>query len=199
MNSINRGGGITSVEIGGRTYPVVRIGDQYWLAENLDWKWPGLVIGGSSSNAGGWYIGNNESLWGATGRKVGLLYNYAAVIELNNLLTNGWRVPSIEDFKTLANFIGGSNSQKLKAASASWSSGWSGTDEFGFSAVPGGYCFGPNEFALYDIWAVFSTISEREQAGRMYGCGLNAGDNLIYTDNDSNKIAGLSVRLVKDV
>lgn len=82
-----------------------------WLAENLDWKYPGLVIGGTSSNAGGWYINNNESLWGYTGRKVGLLYNYAAVIELNQLLPNGWRVPSIEDYKILANFVDIENSQ----------------------------------------------------------------------------------------
>ena len=48
MNSIYRDGepepSIDSVEIGGRTYRVVRLGDQYWIAENLDYVYDGCTL-----------------------------------------------------------------------------------------------------------------------------------------------------------
>jgi hypothetical protein len=46
-----------SVKIGGRKYPVVKIGNQLWMAENLDWKFNGCDIApaGSPSTPSAWY------------------------------------------------------------------------------------------------------------------------------------------------
>lgn len=59
INSIPLGGGDepTEVEIGGKTYPVVKIGNQYWMAENLDYQFDGCAIAPTSKpyTAGAWY------------------------------------------------------------------------------------------------------------------------------------------------
>ena len=66
-----------SVVIGGREYPVVQIGNQLWLAENLDWRWEGLTVGGQwqRETPGAWYYNNDEATYGVNGNKYGLLYN----------------------------------------------------------------------------------------------------------------------------
>jgi uncharacterized protein (TIGR02145 family) len=93
-NSLAKGGG-DFVEIGGRRYPVVKIGNQLWMAENLDYAWSGLTIGGSiGSDPRANYYDNDETTYGWSGYKCGLLYNWAAVAELADLLPDGWHIPS---------------------------------------------------------------------------------------------------------
>jgi uncharacterized protein (TIGR02145 family) len=56
----------------------------------------------------------------------------------------GWHIPSDAEWSTLTIFVGTNPGTKLKAKS-----GWSednGTDEFGFSALPGGYGYSDGSF-----------------------------------------------------
>ncbi len=140
-----------SVKIGGRRYPAVKIGNQLWMAENLDYAWSGLSIGGNGTptTAHAWYYSNNKSSYGIDGTyKCGLLYNWYAVKYLNDnkdtLLPNGWYVPTESEWDSLTTYIGASTAgTKLKALNnsitGSWPSTWNGTDDYGFSEVPGGY------------------------------------------------------------
>jgi uncharacterized protein (TIGR02145 family) len=52
---------------------------------------------------------------------------------------SGWHLPSNAEWDILVNYAGGSSTagRKLKAASG-WSNNGNGTDEYGFSALPGG-------------------------------------------------------------
>lgn len=145
-----------TVEIGGREYKTVKIGNQVWLAENLDYKFQyngsTLPVGGSEtpSMPAAWYYSNNEASYGIDGTyKCGLLYNgYAAKYLDDNkatLLPDGWHVPTENEWRTLYNGLpGGSNTaaQKLKSLDDSIVSGfpssWNGTDEYGFKALPTG-------------------------------------------------------------
>ena len=133
-----------SVTIGGREYKVVQIGNQLWMAENLDWKWDGLPIGvndRSSDEQRASYYNNDEVTYGVNGNKYGLLYNLPAINYLesnkNTMLPNGWHVPTISDFNTLFTSIGSNGGTKLKSTTG-WTSG-NGTDDYGFSAFPTGY------------------------------------------------------------
>ena len=144
-----------SVKIGGRRYPVTKIGNQLWMAENLDYKFDvngsQIPIGGSSqpTTPHAWYYENNKNKYGIDGTyKCGLIYNWYAVKYLNDnkatLLPNGWHVPTESDWNSLTTCIGASTAgTKLKALdnsiTDSWPSGWNGTDDYGFSEVPGGY------------------------------------------------------------
>ena len=82
----------------------------------------------------------------------GRLYNWYAVDDDRGLCPAGWHVPTDEEWMVLEMELGMSESEanslgwrgtdegaQLKSASG-WSSGGNGTDDFGFSALPGGYC-----------------------------------------------------------
>jgi len=81
----------------------------------------------------------------------GSLYNWYAVDDSRNIAPEGWHVPSDEEWKQLEIYLGMSQSEadnydwrgtdegsKLKATSG-WCSSGNGTDDYGFSALPGGY------------------------------------------------------------
>ena len=76
---------LPTVNIGGRDYPYVQIGNQLWLAENLDWKFDGCTIGTNSLSTIemlGNYYNNDENTYGVNGNKYGLLYNYPSFMAI---------------------------------------------------------------------------------------------------------------------
>jgi uncharacterized protein (TIGR02145 family) len=143
---------VEGVKIGGRKYPYVQIGNQLWLAENLDYKFDGCGIGGSEtpSTPHAWYYNNDEATYGIDGTyKCGLLYNWYAVdyLEQNKatLLPTGWHVATKDEWDTLIAFAGGTSlaGTKLKATNNSitsnWPANWNGTDDYGLKILPAGY------------------------------------------------------------
>lgn len=188
--------------IGGRTYPTVTIGGKTWLAENLDFKFSGLVVGSSgtsSSEPRANYYSNDESKYGEHGNKYGLLYNWIAVKYLednkNTLIGENtkWRVPTSADWDALANAVGGASiaGTKLKSTTG-WSSG-NGDGTFDFNAFPaGGY---DGNFYRVDSRAYFWTATEynsSEAYNRLFHTGAD------MSSYDYNKYRQYSVRLVKD-
>jgi len=110
-----------------KQYKMVTIGNQTWMAENLNY------------NASGSKCYDNDE---NNCKKYGRLYNWETAREA---CPNGWYLPSKIKWDILVNFAGGKDiaGKKLKATK-----GWNyddknartgnGTDEFGFSALPGG-------------------------------------------------------------
>ena len=188
--------------IGGRTYPTVTIGGKTWLAENLDFKFSGLVVG-SSGNSNqeprANYYSNDESTYGEHGNKYGLLYNWIAVKYLednkNTLIGENtkWRVATKADWDALANAVGGASiaGTKLKSTTG-WSSG-NGDGTFDFNAFPAGRY----NLSFYEVGslACFWTATQYNStiAFRSY---FTKDANMV--PSDSNKQSQFSVRLVKD-
>jgi uncharacterized protein (TIGR02145 family) len=121
----------------GKKYVYVNIGEQTWMAENLDYK--------SRMEYSKCY--KNEF---ANCDKYGRFYDRETA---KKVCPSGWHLPSDAEWTTLTNFVGSSAAgTKLKAAS-----GWNdyegksgnGTDDYGFSALPGGRNYRSTEF--YDI------------------------------------------------
>lgn len=204
-NSLERGGGDT-VTIGGRAYKTVKIGNQLWMAENLDYKFDvngsQIPIGptGSPSTPAAWYYNNDEATYSIDGtRKCGLLYNWYAVDYLNNHLSelgvpSGWHVPTDDEWTALANAVGGTSTAgtKLKAANVSWASSWGGTDDYGFGVLPAGFYGGI--FGNVGSYAYFWTITEvgRGVYIRLFDTGAAMNPDRYLKD------VGYSARLVKD-
>lgn len=196
-NSLARG---DFVEIGGRKYPVVKIGNQLWMAENLDYKFDGCDIGptGTPSTPSAWYYNNDEATYGIDGtRKCGLLYNWHAVKHLNDnrsTLCPGWHVPTNDEWTALANAVGGTSTAgtKLKAANVSWATSWGGTDDYGFGVLPAGIYVGSFGYDVSDadFWSIIESGSRAYSSGFVTGATMSQGL--------SNKFNGYSVRLVKD-
>lgn len=142
MAGIKQGDPPGYVTIGGRLYRTVTIGTQTWMAENLDYKFNGCVIGEGDSDTQprANYYNNDEQTYGVNGNKYGLLYNKAAMsaLEANkSTLCPGWHVPLISEWRALYSYVGTDSGTKLKTVSG-WYSGGNGTDDYGFSIQPCG-------------------------------------------------------------
>lgn len=190
--------------IGGKKYKTVQMPDgKVWLAENLDFKFCNIGGSGEPTTPNAWYYNNDESTYGWNGYRCGLLYNWYAVKVLNDNrseLCPGWHVPTATEWDALATACGGASvaGTKLKAldnvTGANWPSGWSGTNDYGFSVVPGGYYSG--NFNGIDANSVFWNITEND-ASRACGCDFTTGAS-VSMFNDSGKTNAHSLRLVRD-
>ena len=130
----------TVTDTAGQVYRTVQIGDQVWMAENLN-----TSVSGSS------YYMNDPSHAAAYGR----LYSQSAAMQA---CMSGWRLPSDQDWMQLEGYLGMSQSElsrdwsqteqrgtnqggRLKeTGTARWFSPNSGaTNDTGFGAQPGGF------------------------------------------------------------
>jgi uncharacterized protein (TIGR02145 family) len=101
-------------------YRTVKIGNQTWMAENLNYN-----ASGSSK------CYNNQDSYCVT---YGRLYDLGAAMVA---CPTGWHLPSDAEWNTLGNSVGGTSSH-LKATNG-WNSNGNGLDTYGFSALPGGH------------------------------------------------------------
>jgi len=108
----------------GKTYKTVKIGTQTWMAENLNYE------------AKDSKCYDNKP---ANCAKYGRLYNWYEAAEF---CPKGWHLPSRKEWMTLVNLAGGKEiaGKKLNARNG-WNNKNNGTDDFGFTALPGGYYY----------------------------------------------------------
>ncbi len=190
----------TVTDIDGNVYTTVRIGNQWWMAENLrvtyyrngteipnvtdDIDWGNLSTGAYC------YYPSNAATYG-------YLYNWYAVIR-SDLAPAGWHVPTDEEWNTLNNFLGSDAGKKLKSTT-----GWNdyngasgnGTDDYGFAALPAGYRYTDGNFTNMGNSATFWSATENSYDP--WYRGLTCGNTKFYLGN-SVKGSGLSVRLLRD-
>ena len=109
----------------------VTIGNQVWMAKNLN----------DASKGGKCYEDKPENC-----EKYGRLYTWE---EAMKACPSGWHLPSNAEWESLVSSAGSMDAAggKLKARSG-WENGGDGsTDEYGFSALPGGYGIPDGSFA----------------------------------------------------
>jgi uncharacterized protein (TIGR02145 family) len=149
-------GSVTDVD--GNTYKTVKIGDQWWMCENLKVE---HYNDGSAINLID--ISVLDSTWSSTTEGsccfindsiYGKLYNYLTVSDNRKLAPVGWHIPSDQEWQIMEKHIGMSDNE---ASNFAWrgtneaeklviksSLGWLssplvfGTNLVGFSALPGG-------------------------------------------------------------
>ena len=204
----------TLSDFDGNIYKTVKIGDQWWMAENL--KVTHYRNGDSILN-----ITNNDE-WAHLDTSAyccynndinnfdtyGCLYNWYAIGDNRNIAPEGWHVPSDEEWKILEMYIGlsqdeansdryrgTSEGKKLKAKSG-WNSKGNGTDEFGFTVLPGGFRFLYGYFVYIGDFAIFwssTDTSNNEAWFRELEC-----DSINIYRGYYKKEVGFSMRLISD-
>lgn len=184
------------VVIGGRTYPTVKIGNQMWMAENLDYKWEGLAFPktmGEVYSQGAVYYNNDEATYGVNGNKYGLLYNWYAAKYLNDnratLLPDGWHVATSSDFNTLFNSV--ESVDELRSVSG-WYQG-NGTNESGFNAYPSGRA----AYSFQNI-GIEANFACSDQANNQWGWNAQL-TKTTKTVSLMTKWESMSIRLVKNL
>jgi uncharacterized protein (TIGR02145 family) len=196
----------TLTDIEGNIYPIVNIGTQVWMGENLkatkfkDNTSIPLVTDGTEwhdLNTPGycWYE-NDASTYKKT---YGALYNWFT-INTGKLCPTGWHVPTNTEWTTLTTYLGGENvaGGKLKeAGTMHWDLPNTGaTNESSFTALPGGH---------RDDWGTFYNIRENSLFGSSteyntdiaYDRSLDRNNSEIVTGMDFKEM-GFSIRCVKD-
>lgn len=183
----------------GQEYEVILIGEQCWMAENLNiGKRVYLPNGQSDNNIIEKYCySNNESNCDTYGG----LYIWDEIMkyqtdDITGICPEGWHVPTFEDFSDLKVFAGGTEiaGKRLKSR-ISWYDNGNGTDTYDFNALPGGHV-SSNEFTGI-------TKRARFPASRYYNNGDGYSYYMTYARDDlgSTRIYdgdAVSVRCVKD-
>jgi uncharacterized protein (TIGR02145 family) len=168
----------------GQEYKKVKIGNQVWMAENLRFN-----IEKS------WCYENSEDSCGKYGR----LYSFDAA---KMACPKGWHLPSRDEWRILVPLTGDYNisnieinGNKLRATSG-WNRNGNGTDDFGFSALPGGARDAGGNFEFAGDGGYWWTAEEHYSDGA-YALDINRPDGLLE-DYSVPRSYAHSVRCVED-
>jgi len=198
----------TVTDVDRNKYKTIVIGTQTWMAENLrttryqngdeipnitdNTQWTNLTIGA--------YCNYNNTSNLDTIATFGRLYNWYAVGDSRNIAPKGWRVPSIADWSTLIEYLGGDTiaSNKMKeVGNVHWEDPFESDNSSGFTALPGGSRYLSEGFdddiGYYSVWW---TSSE-------YNATLSGFLYLFYLSSNVNtginyKVNGYSIRCIKE-
>ena len=172
----------------GKKYKIVKIGIRTWMAENLNYKQSESVC----------Y--NNEQ---KNCDEYGRLYDWNTA---KKACPSGWHLPNDEEWEKLQSIAGdyytaeydyySISGKKLKSKSG-WNGGGNGTDDYGFSALPGGVS-NSGSFSSVGDWGSWWSASE-------YGSDAAGGLSIDYrgvgtsTRYMNNKNSLFSVRCIQNL
>lgn len=200
-------------DIDGNSYKTVMIGDQEWMAQNLqvtryrngdqiqnildnnEWQ---------ITSKGSWCYFNNDQ---ANNSVYGKLYNFYAISDPRGIAPKGWHVASHEEWITLTNYLGGDaiaggslkSTGTINEGTGLWYSPNNGaTNICGFSGLPGGARFYNGIFSTTGpagIWWT-STIYDANSA---WSKVITHGETNVGSFYSGSYLTnGLSIRCVKD-
>lgn len=201
----------------GQVYKTVKIGCQWWMAENLNYRYlqPTEELDSSS------FCYNDSMDYCA---KYGRLYTWSAAMDSAGLFSNsgkgcgnntfcnldsvvvqgvcpeGWHIPVDVEFDILAFAVGkySPNGGKVLKSASDWGDNGNGSDAFGFSALPAGFVFNgeryDNMFYTARFWSTTECCSPMNSAGASLQMDHNDYARLMNSD----KFFSFSVRCVKD-
>lgn len=207
----------------GNFYKTVKIGDQFWMAENLKTTRyrNGDLIGTTTpttlniSNQNmpkyQWASGGNENNVSVDGR----LYTWYAITDNRNICPVGWHVPTDAEWTKLTGYLSmngygyggtGDDIAKSLASSTNWiintTAGNPGNDQLsndksGFNALPAGYRVSEGTFTLFGTFAGWWSSNESNIINAWYR-GIYSYSPLVSRANIIKKDGG-SIRCIKDL
>lgn len=212
----------------GQTYKTVKIGDQVWMAENLNYYDASFDVNYHNSSE---CYRHKDELCAVAGR----LYTWAVAIDSVKLATDadnsrncgygkscaspdgvipdtvygvcppGWHLPAEAEWKTLIEKVGGvATAGKALKSQTGWYRGGNGTDAYGFSALPVGYgdyhgFWDRDDFSEIDGASVdFWSATESGDGIGAYAMKLMCISDKVYLES-SVKYDFFSVRCLKDL
>jgi uncharacterized protein (TIGR02145 family) len=189
------------------TYKTIRIDTQEWTAENLnagsfrngdpipearsDEEWRKAGQDGTPA----WCYYENKS---ENGSRYGRLYNWYAVTDKRGLAPAGWHISGDAEWRNTTDFLGGEDAAGTKMKSSNgWTDNGNGTNESGFTGLPGGCRDLNGNFGYIDKIGYWWTSTEKDAALAWYRC-IDKSPYYVYRTN-YYKQNGLSVRCIRDM
>ncbi len=171
----------TITDIDGIQYKTVKIGDRWWMAENLrvskylngddipnvtdDVEW-------SKLSTGAWAYYENDS---SNNDRYGKLYNWFAVNDSRGLCPTGWHMPDDDEWTMLTEYLGDNAGGKMKSTRTDTETHprWEfpnlkATNESGLSGTPGGYRHFSGGFGLIGDSGFWWSFTEDETTRAWY-------------------------------
>ncbi len=186
----------------------VKIGTQVWMAENLnvekfrngdpiphaqtDEEWQRAGEEGKPA----WCYYDNDP---ANGKEYGKLYNWYAVTDPRGLAPEGWQIPSDEDWNGLISYLGGRQvaGKKLKSKSG-WDKNGNGTNESGFSGLPGGARIGTGNFSHIGEGSYWWSSTDYDSQMFIWTRIVEHGNDRVLRGS-THMATGFSVRCLRDI
>lgn len=206
----------------GKVYRTVKIGDQTWMAENLnfdpgqggsgedkyDWSWCYNDEPANCDVAGRLYTWaaamDSAGTWSANGKGCGYGTECSPTDAVRGICPAGWHLPTNPEWEMLFTAVGGElTACKVLKSQTGWFSKYNngnGTDSFGFSALPAGYrdvYDGSSEFWNGGLHALFWSNAEYNSLDVEY-MDLDYYNEWVFYHFSQYKNYGLSVRCLKD-
>jgi uncharacterized protein (TIGR02145 family) len=188
----------------GYIYKTIKIGDQIWLAENLntelfsngnpigyiydDWEWEKA---GSSCKPAWCFYDNTDNYR----KEYGNLYNWYAVVHPSGLAPSGWHIPTDKEWVQLIEYLGIDDCISKMKSLYGWEYNRNGTNNSGFSALPAGSRSLKGSFSglgSHSLW--WSTIGNIDWAWVLPLAIDNIKNGKIYIPKSN----GCPVRCIKD-
>ena len=162
----------------GQVYKTVKIGDQVWMAENLNYE-----------NGNSMCYSDDSTKCGKSGR----IYTWDAAKEV---CPSGWHLPDTTEWVALFSAVGtrGMAGRNLKSTTG-WADNGNGVDAYGFSVLPIAFWDDP-DFIARDEYALFWSSTEVDADKAELQHFYMSYDSVIH-GSFSKKMA-VSVRCLKD-
>jgi uncharacterized protein (TIGR02145 family) len=158
-------------------YKTIKIGEQVWMAENLN----------KEADSSKCYDGKTINCG-----KYGRLYNWETA---RNICPDGWHLPSNDEWKTLIAVVGSPSGTRLKADSV-WNEDYNnGTNAVGFAALPGGRS-DSTFYGLGDYGVWWTSVEDNQPNTYAYTWSINY-DNKEASGGSNPKSNLYSVRCVE--
>ena len=177
------------------SYNTVLIGDQCWMAENLN---SGIMVPDFNQSSNGiieksCYNDNPELC-----QIYGGLYTWFELAD--NICPDGWHVPSKKEWAQLNEYLGIKETGTHLKSAPDDDPSWDGDNSSGFRAIPSGVGY-ENHFGRMGHWAVYWTSTSEDDDYAWFAQLDNHWYldkyTILYLGNHFLKKNGFSVRCIK--
>ncbi|MBT6068245.1 hypothetical protein HOG48_00655 [Candidatus Peregrinibacteria bacterium] len=131
----------------------------------------------------------------------GALYNWHALMDSRKITPEGWHVPTLADWTELKNFLSlhhPNSIVKPLQSTSGWKDPGNGTDNYGFSALPGGHrSYSSGYYLGFGTSAHFWSSTKSSHNGA-FCCRLHYLNSDILLGLGSHMRNGFAIRCLKD-
>lgn len=195
-------------DIDGNIYHTLKIGNQFWLIENLKVtrfrngdKIPNVTenTDWASSSSEAYCCYDNDT---SNTDSYGYLYNWHTINDNRIICPKGWHIPTLKEWKELEEYLGGGKLafDKMKEPGTShWkTSNESASNDSGFTSLPSGFRLYNGNFDEIGINAPWWTSTEKDSQFAYPYAVIGGTDIHRLKSNGFSKNVGFPVRCLKD-
>ena len=198
----------------GKTYKTIKIGEQEWMAQSLNFE----ITDIANSSIRSYCPMDSDSC-----SKYGRYYTWSAVIDsvylyekksikcgykikcelanrtVKGVCPNGWHVPNQREWNSLITFVGIENAGNLLKGFDGWAV-WPGDDAYGFSALAAGYVVDRKHYYKDNKLSFWIALDNDQYSAKaaVFNYSQTRKDEVLIQSVTKDSGSALTVRCIKD-